>query len=149
MAKNDDKAKDKLIEDLLVIVEQKKAEIERIKNPVFKTNLSVVHPSRTDGVRVNINVADEEILLSLLYAFGTLIEKNKVIPEKYGVPKIENWYGFKLEEWRDDIVLKIRQKNSQKQIKELKEMETKLNSLMSEDKKKDLELEALKSSLGL
>lgn len=98
MAKNDDKAKDKLIEDLLVIVEQKKAEIERIKNPVFKTNLSVVHPSRTDGVRVNINVADEEILLSLLYAFDTFIEKNKVIPEKYGVPKIENWYGFKLEE---------------------------------------------------
>lgn len=149
MAKNDDKAKDKLIEDLLVVVEQKKAEIEKIKNPVFKTNLSVVHPSRTDGIRVNINVADEEILLSLLYAFDGLIEKNKVVPEKYGIPKIENWYGFKLEDWRDDLVLKIKQKNSQKQIKDLKEKEELLNSLVSERKKKEKQLDDLKASLGL
>ena len=149
MAKNDDKAKDKLIEDLLVVVEQKKAEIEKIKNPVFKTNLSIANPNSNDGVRINMNVASEEILLSLLYTFDTLIEKNKVLPEKYGVPKLEDWYGFKLEDWRDDLVLKIKQKNSQKQIKDLKEKEELLNSLVSERKKKEKQLDSLKASLGL
>lgn len=149
MAKNDDKAKDKLIEDLLVVVEQKKAEIERIKNPTFKTNLSIANPNSNDGVRINMNVASEEILLSLLYTFDTLIEKNKVLPEKYGVPKLEDWYGYKLEDWRDDLVLKIKQKNSQKQIKDLKEKEELLNSLVSERKKKEKQLDSLKASLGL
>lgn len=142
--------RDLLIDQLLVKVEEKKAEIERIKNPVYKTNLSASNPLIGDGaVRINLNVASEEALLSLLYSFEFLIEKNKTIPSKYGIGGITEWNGFKLEEWRDDIVLKIRQKNSQKQIKELKEMEAKLNNLMSEDKKKDRELEALKSSLGL
>lgn len=142
--------RDQLIDQLLIKVEEKKAEVEKIKNPVFKTNLSASNPLIGDGaIRINLNVASEEALLSLLYSFEFLIEQNKKVPSKYGISGITEWNGFKLEDWRDDIVLKIKQKNSQKQIKELKEMEAKLNSLMSEDKKKDLELEALKNSLGL
>lgn len=148
MAKNDDKAKDKLIEDLLVIVEQKKAEIERIKNPVFKTNLSFISPNN-ETVRINLNVAPEETLFSLLCSVDGLIEKNKALPHKYGISGIDLWYGFKLEDWRDDFVLKIKQKTAQKQIKDLKEKEEKLNSLISERKKKELELESLKASLGM
>lgn len=148
MAKNDDKAKDKLIEDLLVIVEQKKAEIERIKNPVFKTNLSLTAPNN-ETVRVNLNVAPEETLFSLLCSVESLIEKNNILPSKYGILGIDNWYGFKLEDWRDDIVLKIKQKSAQRQVKDLKEKEEKLNSLISERKKKEIELENLKASLGM
>ena len=148
MAKNDDKAKDKLIDELLLIVEAKKAEIERIKNPVFKTNLSLTAPNN-ETVRINLNVATEETLLSLLTSIEVLIEKNKTLPEKYGIPGIDTWYGFKLEDWRDDIVLKIKQKTAQKQIKDLKEKEEKLNGLISERKKKEMELNSLKVSLGL
>lgn len=148
MAKNEDKAKDKLIEELLVIVENKKAEIERIKNPQFKTNLSLTSPYN-ESVRININVASEETLLSLLYIFERMVLDNGVVPGKYGVPCIEDWYGFKLEDWRSDLVLKIKQRSSQKQIKDLKEKEEKLNSLISERKKKEIELDNLKASLGL
>jgi hypothetical protein len=148
MAKNEDKVKDKLIEDLLVVVENKKAEIERIKNPVFKTNLSLTSPYN-ESVRINLNVAGEETLLSLLYIFERMVSDNGTIPAKYGVPSIEDWYGFKLEDWRSDLVLKIKQKSAQRQIKDLKEKEEKLNSLISERKKKEIELDNLKASLGL
>lgn len=148
MAKNEDKAKDKLIEELLVVVENKKAEIERIKNPVFKTNLSLASPYN-ESVRVNLNVAGEETLLSLLFIFERMVSDNGTIPVKYGVPSIEDWYGFKLEDWRSDLVLKIKQKSAQKQIKDLKDKEEKLNSLISERKKKEIELDNLKASLGL
>lgn len=148
MAKNEDKAKDKLIEDLLVIVENKKAEIARIKNPVFKTNLSLTSPVN-ESVRINLNVAPEETLFSLLCSVENLIDKNKTLPTKYGISGIDTWYGFKLEDWRDDLVLKIKQKSAQKQIKDLKEKEEKLNSLISERKKKEIELNNLKAELGL
>ena len=148
MAKNEDKAKDKLIDELLLIVENKKAEIERIKNPVFKTNLSLTSPAN-ESIRINLNVAPEETLFSLLCTVDTWIEKNKTVPQKYGISGIDSWYGFRLEEWRDDLVLKIKQKSAQKQIKDLKEKEEKLNSLISERKKKENELNSLKAELGL
>ena len=150
MAKNDDRAKDKLIEELLVVVEKKKAEIERIKNPVFKTNLSTSNPLLGDGgIRVNLNVASEETLVTLLFSFDFLIQCNKNLPESYGILGIHSWGGFQLEDWRDDLILKIKQKTAQKQVKDLKEKEEKLNSLISERKKKENDLNALKAELGL
>jgi len=142
--------RDQLINQLLKKVEEKKAEVEKIKNPVFKTNLSVINPLFGDGnTRINLNVASEEVLFSLLYSFDFIIEKNKTIMSDHGINGLSEWHGFKWDEWSNDIVLKIKQKNSQKQIKELREMEDKLNSLMSEDQKRDIELEALKNTLGL
>lgn len=150
MAKNEDKAKDKLIDELLLIVEKKKAEIERIKNPVFKTNLSTSNPFMGDGgVRTNLNVASEETLTTLLFSFDFLIDRNKNLPESYGISGIHSWGGFKLEDWRDDILLKIKQKSAQNQIKDLREKEEKLNSLISERKKKENQLNSLKAELGL
>ena len=58
------------------------------------------------------------------------------------------WFGFKLEDWRDDILLMIKKKQSQTQVSELKAIETKLNSLISEDKKKDIELQNLSKLLA-
>ena len=53
-----------------------------------------------------------------------------------------------MEDWRDDVVLKIRQKQAQRQVDELKVVETKLNGLMSEDKRTNLELEKLSTLLS-
>jgi len=150
MAKNEDKEKDKLIAELLIVVEKKKAEVERIKNPVYNTNLSTSNPFMGDGgIRVNLNVASEEALVTLLYSFEFLIERNKNLPESYGISGIHSWGGFRLEDWRDDILLKIKQKSAQKQIKDLKEKEELLNSLVSERKKKENKLNSLKAELGL
>jgi len=139
-------SKDDVIDALLLKVEQKKKEVEQIRNPVFKTNLSFPIDSYT-GTRTNLNAASEEFLVTTLIWLDAMIEKNKGVPEKYGVSGISKWFGFTFEEWRDDVVLKIRQKQAMDQNKQLKEIESKLNNLMSEKKKKDIELDALKSLL--
>ena len=139
--------KDDVIDALLLKVEQKKKEVEQIKNPVFKTNLSFPIDSYS-GTRNNLNVATEEFLVSTLIWLDTMIEKNKIVSEKYHISGIQKWYGFPLEDWRDDVILKIRQKQAMEQNKQLKDIEAKLNNLMSEKRKKDLELEGLISILG-
>jgi len=143
------KTKDDLIQELLLKVEEKKKQIEKIRNPVFKTNLSFNFEMFGVTSRLNLNVASEETLFSLLTYLDMMIANKEVVNGKYGVTFGNNWYGFKLEEWRDDIVLKIRQKQSQTQVSELKSIEKKLNALVSEDKKKDIELENIKNLLGL
>jgi DNA repair exonuclease SbcCD ATPase subunit len=143
------KTKDDLIQELLLKVEEKKKQIDRIKNPVFKTNLSFNVEMFGIASRVNLNVASEEILFSLLTYLNLLIDNRDVVNEKYGISCGKDWYGFKLEEWRDDIVLKIKQKQCQTQVAELKSIEAKLQSLISEDKKKDIELENISKLLGV
>jgi hypothetical protein len=140
------KEKDALIEQLLKTVEEKKKQIDRIKNPIFKTNLSFPMEMFGSPNRVNLNVTTDEVLFFLLVHLNNLIrESNGVQPVEF--PK--KWHGFKLEDWRDDVILKITQKQSQIQISELKAIEAKLNDLISEDKKKDIELDNLKTLLGV
>ena len=147
------KTKDELIDELLLKVEEKKAEIERIKNPVFITNLSL--PADFLGIsggplnRVNLNVASENTLVSILVWLENMIQNNSLVGEKYSINGISEWFGFKLEDWRDDVVLKIKQNQSNKQIRELKEIEGTLKTLMSDDKKKVIQLQELMSKLGL
>jgi predicted AAA+ superfamily ATPase len=70
-----------------------------------------------------------------------------VVNGKYGITYGKDWYGFKLEDWRDDIVLKIKQKQCQTQVAELKTIERQLNDLVSEDRKKDIALQNISKLL--
>jgi hypothetical protein len=142
------KEKDALIDQLLAKVAEKKQQIEKIRNPVFKTNLSFSMEVFGSSNRINLNVASEETLFSLLVYLESMIDRVNVLAGKHGVTYSQQFNGFKLTDWYDDIVLKIKQKQSQTQVAELKSIETKLNSLISEDKKKDIELENLKNLLN-
>lgn len=140
------KKNDALVEQLLKKVEEKKAQIQRIKNPSFKTNLSL--PIDGTTTRINLNVASPELLFRILVDLETRIEKSGDVATKYDVVFDNAWHGFTLEDWRDDVVLKIRQNQAQRQVNELREIERKLNGLMSEDKRTNLELEKLSQLLG-
>jgi hypothetical protein len=148
MAKS--KEKDQLIDQLLKKVEEKKKQIEKIKNPDFKTNLLFNVEIFGNPARMNLNTVSEEVLFSFLAYVNMLIEQSKKIESSFQLTDItfpRLWYGYTLSDWENDIILKIKQKQSLKQTKELREIEDKLNNLMSEDKKKDIELTNLKNLL--
>ena len=140
------KKNDALVEQLLKKVEEKKAQIQKIKNPSFKTNLSL--PVDGTTTRINLNVASPELLFRILVDLETRIEKSDSVAKKYDVVFDNAWHGYTLEDWRDDVVLKIRQSQAQRQVNELREVEKKLNSLMSEDKRTNMELEKLSTLLS-
>jgi hypothetical protein len=140
------KKNDALVGQLLKKVEEKKAQIKKIKHPSFKTNLSLPVDGTTS--RINLNVATPELLFSILVTLETRIEKSLGVAAKYDLVFDNTWHGFTLEDWRDDVVLKIKQSQAQRQVTELRTIEKKLGGLMSEDKRTNLELEKLSELLN-
>jgi len=128
-----EKNKDDLIQELLLKVEEKKEQIKKIKNPMFKTNLSFNFDMFGVTSRLNLNVASEEALFSILTYLDMMIERKAVVDGKYGIKFGKDWYGFKLEDWRDDIVLKIRQRQAQIQVSELRLIEKKFQGKIQKD----------------
>lgn len=142
------KKNDALVGQLLKKVEEKKTQIKKIKNPDFTTNLSFPTGVLGTNSRVNLNVAAEEDLVSILVFLDSMMEKGKHLAEVHEVDYNNHWHGFKLGDWYRDVVLKIKQKQSQKQVQELRTIEKKLEGLMSEDKRTNIELEKLGNLLG-
>jgi len=145
---NTKKEKDALIDQLLAKVAEKKQQIEKIKNPVFKTNLSFPMWMFGNTSRINLNVAEIEILVSLVQYLDTIIGDTTRLESQYDISFPKHWYGFPLEDWLSDVVLKIKQKQSQTQVTELRTIEAQLKELISEDKKKDIQLNNLRNLLG-
>jgi len=140
------KKNDVLVGQLLKKVEEKKAQIKKIKNPSFKTNLSL--PIDGTTTRINLNVEHPILLFRILVDLETRIEKSQGIAEKWDIVFDNSWHGYTLEDWRDDVVLKIKQSQAQRQVTELRTIEKKLEGLMSEDKRTNIELEKLSELLG-
>ena len=135
MSKNDDR-----ILELKKRVENKKKEIAK-KNVKFipETNLII----EINGQKTNINVLSENDLKSLL-----------VILNMYRMSSADlemNDYeisGYKVDEWMNDVRAKINMKTLKNEEAELKSLEEKLDKLLSEDKKTELELDSIAALLN-
>lgn len=130
MNKNDDR-----ILELKKQVENKKKEIAK-KNVKFvpETNLVI----EINGIKTNINVLNEKDLESLL-----------VILNMYRMSAIDlemkdfEISGYKVDQWINDVKAKINMKTLKNEEAELKRLEEKLDKLLSEDKKTELELDSI------
>lgn len=140
-----EKNKDEIIEDLLKVVEEKKDKIKKIKNFKFKTSLSFTFGMNTSESR-NLNTVTTEELYRILLFITDLIEKNEEFKD-LGLDGLKDWYGYSLNDWKEDVILKIKQKEINNEVSKLKVIESKLNSLISEDKRKELELKEIIKSL--
>lgn len=120
-------------------VATKKKELELLVKPSYETNLSLV----IQGERYNLNVASKAVLLSLLMNLVIM----KVASEKDELLKDFELSGFKLEQWIADIKTKLKMLDKRTKEQELKVLEDKLLTMLSEDKKIDLELDELEKMI--
>ena len=135
MSKNDDR-----ILELKKQVENKKKEIAK-KNVKFvsETNLVI----EINGQKTNINVLNEKDLESLL-----------VILNMYRMSAVDlemkdfEISGYKVDQWMNDVKAKINMKTLKNEEAELKRLEEKLDKLLSEDKKTELELDSIAALLN-
>lgn len=135
MGKNDDR-----ILELKKQVENKKKEIAK-ENVKFvpETNLVI----EINGIKTNINVLNEKDLKSLL-----------VILNMYRMSSADlemndfDISGYKVDEWMNDVRAKINMKTLKNEEAELKRLEEKLDKLLSEDKKTELELDSIAALLN-
>ena len=145
------KENDLIIEGLLKKVEEKRAEIEVIKSPQFKTNMSLCFDiTKSVGREIfNIHMLDENNLLLLLGRTTLLQNSISNACLSYNLDDTFILHGYPLTDWRDDLLLKLRMVQSKRKLIELSIIEVKLNNLMSSDKKESIELVKLAKLLGL
>ena len=136
MSKNDDR-----ILELKKQVEEKKTTLME-KNTKFspETNCILI----LDGTTYNLNVLNDESLTFLKIQLYTY--KMAVIDMKITDFKIS---GYSLDDWIGDINKKLETHEVKQKQNELKAMEAKLDKLLSEDKKTELELDDIAALLKM
>lgn len=135
---------DKIIELSLKEINQKKSEINLISNPQFKTSCSFKYKplSNTDLQIYNLHTISELRLIEL-YSYLTQLEKTV---KQLNILNFM-YYDKSICDWKHDIELKLKHKQLDSKIKELKELENSFNELQSEDTKRKLKITELASKL--
>jgi hypothetical protein len=134
MANNDEK-----VLKLKAVLEEKKENLKKADKFTPVTNLSL----ELHGIRTNLNVAGLDQLAVLLIEMNSYVLSAKDL--NMSEPKIS---GFTPSEWVQDLRGKYMLANRKQEVANIKVMEDKLNSLLSTDKKVELELQEIESLLN-
>ena len=135
MSANDDK-----ILKLKAQIEEKKKKIDAKFAPVTNCSL-IIGENRTNLHTLNSVSAIHELMIKVNAQLNSAKELG--IDEEYLLG------GYTLGDWLTDLKAKLEVVGQKDEAKKLKLMEDKLETLLSEDKRTELELEALEAELGL
>lgn len=141
MAKNDD-----TIKNLLAKVEAQQLALGTKPRPAWRTN-GIFKFDATNHFNLN-TVADAkplvEALAALLNAKGYAAEACKQL----GVPEFGfKWNGYTYEEWLEDFKTRLAVVSWEEKKRQLDATKAKLSTLVSEEARTEMELEAITKSL--
>jgi hypothetical protein len=134
--------KDEVVQKLISIVQEKKAEIEKINKPTWETNCVFIIDGKTSNIRTISNV-DKAVEL-----FSYVVSANKIHNEASQMLNVESTFrfsGFTMEQWLNDFKNVTGMLTLNKMKAELAEDEARLDKLVSKEKREELELLALMS----
>lgn len=132
MSKNDER-----VLQLKKIIEDKKAELKTVKRFTPLTNCVL----DLEGQKYNLNVLQINDLQLLLVKLNTYLMSANDLGIKLEIA------GYNIAEWIVDIKSKIEIFEYKKKESELKALETKLDKMLSDEKKTELELDEIAALL--
>ena len=130
MNKNDDR-----ILELKKQVEDKKKELTNKKTRFVPVTNCILE---MDGMTLNLNVLSENTLILLWIRLNAY----RMSAADLGLDKFEI-SGYDSEDWTTDVKARLEKKKKKREENNLKAMEAKLDKLLSEDKKTELELDSI------
>ena len=134
MSKNDDR-----ILELKSQIELKKKELSK-KKVKFSPETNCI--LELDSEKYNLNVCADEVLINLLIKLNMyLMSANNL-----GITP-PNFSGYSIDLWMTDIKSKLVVSELRKEEVSLRAMESKLDKLLSDDKKTELEIDEIASLL--
>lgn len=133
---------DAVIVQLQAKVDAKRKEIGDVKRFAPKTNCSM----HFNGTRYNIHTLTEDVLVLLLVQLKALQLAADVL-ESQDMPVDVMIDGYAVETWFGDLAQKHAINLQSVEVKKLHALEARLKTLMSDDKKAELELEEIMKEL--
>lgn len=133
------KNNDTVILTLKKQIEEKKNALKTTERFSPVTNCSI----ELDGMRYNIQVLDKEQLISMLVRLNSY----RLSAVDLGVLSEYKISGFTLDNWLKDLNAKLMNVNRKVEENRLKVMEDRLHNLLSNEKKIELEIDEIASSI--
>ncbi len=137
---------DQQVMTLLAKVKAQKQTIERAEKPKWLTNCSFVYEGRTINLHT---VSDLGMLVELAGFLKGLEADNNAGAEALGVDFSPLVYsGYTVDQWIADFKTRLGKLQIAAEKKKLEELETRLDALVSPEKRRELELAAIAEELG-
>lgn len=134
------KENDEKILQLKAKIEEKKNKLENLKKKFIPiTNCSL----ELSGIRYNLHTLNKENIITLLVSLNCykMSAENLNLLDKFVIS------GHKVIEWISDLQSRLDILSIQDEERNLKQMEKKLSSLLSEDKTIELEIDSIEKLL--
>lgn len=140
--------KDKIIEGLYKLIEDKKKEIAKAEKPSWETNC-VFKYNKENQTGTNLQVCSS--VEDLVHMLGFLIEKQTAFDAAQKVLGTNikfKWLGFSFNDWKSDIQTRVAKLEITAKKREIEILEEKLNGLdISKEVREQMELEQIKKLL--
>lgn len=147
MSETAQQKKDKLVSQLFEVLQAKKEEIANIEKPNWVTNCSFPM-NKEGGSRINIQTISDQDDLNYAFAhllgFATFYNEAK---SRIGSTGTFKWGGFTVEQWEADFKTRVSKINIATKKKEFADLEARLNGQVSQERRDELEMEALSKAL--
>ena len=128
-------------------LQSKKAEVANAERPVYVTGGQFRY-SESVGTSVDImTVRDERKLVEILVFLKDRSERYPAACEELGVEAEFKWLGFTYDEWKQDLKTRVSVLQIAKRKAELKELEARVNAVMTPELRAELELKALEAEI--
>ncbi|MEE8577423.1 MAG: hypothetical protein V3T31_09225 [candidate division Zixibacteria bacterium] len=137
---------DAKVQKLMDDVQKRRKKVGSLKKPQWLTSCSLQLPGHD---RLNIQVCPDLSLLA--YVCGTLNRMAadiKSAAKELDVKIEPKWQNYPIEDWVKDIKLRVRATQIKTEQEKLSAMEAKLETLVSPDQRRAMELEKLEAELG-
>jgi hypothetical protein len=138
------KTTDEKVRELFDLVQEKKLAIEKAERPCWKTSGNFGYSANSAHDRTTIATVTDVRKIVEMYAFiMDRKDKSESAAKDLGVDYNFTWLGFSVDEWKEDFQTRVNQISVQEKRKELAELESRLNAIISPELKAQMELEAI------
>lgn len=145
------KSTDDAVMELLRTVKQKKDEIKALsRKPNWLTTCTLGRNSDSAADRVNIMTIVDPARIIELYTF--LLEKElhwEKAAKDLGFDLAPTHQGYSIADWKADLKTRASQLVLEQKRRDIDTLDKRINSLVSPDQRREMELEALQKELGV
>ena len=137
---------DEIVRGLLVKLKQQQAELDNLKGQIqssWKTHCSFTTTPNNASTKKNIQVCSEEEIFQFVQHVLQLRASHFDAEEFLGMSFPQEYLGHAYGDWEHDLKKRMDMIRVTKREKELKELEQRINSVVSAEERRRIEVESL------
>lgn len=144
---------DEKISAMFAKVNERKAKCKELRQQIacsWKTNCSfALLASNQSGVPVHLQTATNDAIEAVASSLCLIAQGRTMAEQQLGVKMSSKIQGYTVDDWFSDLKKRLASINIREEEKQLEALEQRLNSVLSPEARRQLEVEQLEKELGI